>query len=838
MPMPFSPCPAGVNPCPDVTIGILTKVFGPIITSLVNGTDPNAAPTTMHVLASTIGFFNSGLLVVASLIITYVAVMGAINTANDGEAMGRSWSAFATPLRIVAGGAVLLPSASGYSFIQMLVLMISLWSVGFANGIYKVGMGVGLMKPDGIVSSTYSAGSYYGMRQFAKDYLATAYCAKTANTVYQDSIGNPEVETAAPDKVLVVNGKTVEHYYFKDRNPVTNLAGGDPVCGTIVMTKYVANTSIVGDASGTHQALDAMRVALMTAKWNATINLKVAIEQWVALWPNTLDDPAWNAVQSKKFNELVATAENQVGAQIAAQMTGANPAVTAGVQSFLDTLTIEGWGMMGGYYQRVALMRSRLANITSEPVATSTPPAMSGLPDDDRADVLRGSVEAVTEAIIKKSENLGNGYTPAATIKPEDIASFIPKNTNSEFSVGAISEDAGGKLALMVNQAMQQITNTAIGSGSGVDAVTRMKLTGDKIAEFRMDLWQAKAAVLTAIAAARVAAGILNSAKVLGSGVDPTGIVTPLWDWFMAVPNQILTDMAEYASILAFYFGVLLPSLPYTIFMITVVGWILAVFQSVIAAPLWAIMHMRPSQTFVGSDTQGYPLLLALFVRPSLAVVGLFAAMLIADPVVDYIAKAFFAMRGDVVVSTGLLGSAAAFYSFFWWCSVFGLLLLPVLYMIYGLPQVLPDAVLKWLGSGLDDMGAAFGTSHQQGNIAGTASRGAAIAAGSSGQGMLKSQTGALKEYKRDRATEDRDRASASRNAPVNANHQGVTGQSAYGPSQVSYSNNLGKGATATATPGASATPGATTPPTGNAAPSKPAGGDKAMAALPPPKPA
>jgi hypothetical protein len=36
---------------------------------------------------------------------------------------------------------------------------------------------------------------------------------------------------------------------------------------------------------------------------------------------------------------------------------------------------------------------------------------------------------------------------------------------------------------------------------------------------------------------------------------------------------------------------------------------------------------------------------MALFVRPALAVIGLFAAMLVADPVVDFITQAFFSMR-------------------------------------------------------------------------------------------------------------------------------------------------------------------------------------------------
>ncbi len=353
MPMPFSPCEPNVA-CPDVTITILTKVFGPIITLLINGQDPNTPPGTMHLLASTIGFFNSGLLVVASLIVTYVAIMGAINTANDGEAMGRSWSAFATPLRIVAGGAVLLPSASGYSFIQMIVFMISLWGVGFANGIYKLGITVGLMNPQQVVSSSYKPGNFYGMRQFAKDYIAVAYCSRTANSLYADPMGTPQVRTGkvpgtGPDKLTVQGTKKDEVFHYADRNPVTNLAGGDPICGTVNFTTYSASGAFPGDTSGTHVALDVMRAKMMQVKVASTIGMMTDINKWIDEdFPNVGSTKTWDSVKAAKFNAIVQARENQVGVAMTTAMTTSEGKVEEGTQKFIDGLTLEGWSMAGG----------------------------------------------------------------------------------------------------------------------------------------------------------------------------------------------------------------------------------------------------------------------------------------------------------------------------------------------------------------------------------------------------------------------------------------------------------------------------------------------------------
>ena len=212
--MPFSPSPD------DVTVGILGHIFGPIIDVLVKGQDPNTVAAASNLLAAVFSVFNSGVLVVGSIIVSYVASMGAINTANDGEAMGRNWSSLWTPVRIVAGGAVLLPTASGYSFIQLVVLMFALWGVGFANGTYKTGMAIGVLSPDGVVQGVNDPGSFYGLRDFGKQYLAASYCARAANQIYPGA-----QVSAAPsaDKTTTNGGRTEYLFQIKDRNATTNL---------------------------------------------------------------------------------------------------------------------------------------------------------------------------------------------------------------------------------------------------------------------------------------------------------------------------------------------------------------------------------------------------------------------------------------------------------------------------------------------------------------------------------------------------------------------------------------------------------------------------------------
>ena len=52
------------------------------------------------------------------------------------------------------------------------------------------------------------------------------------------------------------------------------------------------------------------------------------------------------------------------------------------------------------------------------------------------------------------------------------------------------------------------------------------------------------------------------------------------------------------------------------------------VVEAIIAAPLWAVMHLHPSgDDMTGKGGNGYMLVLGLVVRPALIIFGLIAAI-------------------------------------------------------------------------------------------------------------------------------------------------------------------------------------------------------------------
>jgi len=712
MPMPFSPCPES-GECTDQSVTMLRSIFGPVIDKLVSGTDPGTVEAASSLLGTLFSVFNSGVLVIGSLIVSYVAVMGVINTANDGEAMGRNWSSLWTPVRIVFGGAVLFPTGSGYSFVQLFALMLSLWGAGLANTIYRAGVDNVLVNPQGIVGATNTPGSYMGLREFARQYVAASYCARTANATFSSPVsGTPQVQaTSTPDAVFDQGGRLEYVFELRDRNEATNLAGGAPICGTVKVGEYHAQAA--DDA--TAQAMEQVHAQVSEVKKRAVVQMMNAIDQWVNTWPTRISESTWNTVNSARFNEIVSQYEQQVAADMSSLSNGTGAAVNTGLNAFVNSLTLDGWASAGGWFQRVGQVRFQLSTIFSESPGSVGAPVLTGLPSSAASAEFISSATMAAE-VTRKAESHNDYRT--AEVRPEDVASAIPSDPQGAVNIGQLKADLDAKTGSWINNIMHKAVDIAV-AGDGSDgtssfcgtagkiggSLNRMKCLGDY---FTVTVGAARAmdvSLKTAVAVLRVGAGVLSSVKGVGTGLDLDKIVTPIWDWVLQVPVPFLAQIVNWLEVLAFYFGVFLPSLPYALFMIVVCGWILAVLQTLLASPLWAVMHMTPDRTFIGSQRQGYLLLMSLFARPALAVVGLFAGVLVSDPLIDFIAKGFFTMRGAVVTSTGTVGAIAEFSSFVWWIVVFGFVLLPVLYMCFGLPQVLPDKVLQWIGGGVADLG-------------------------------------------------------------------------------------------------------------------------------------
>jgi len=191
----------------DQSIYYLGQIFGYVGTLL-----PTSNTT---VLSAMFKVFNTAMLVMGVLMVIYISIIGVMATAHEGEFLGKKWHKLWTPIRMVLGIATLVPTASGYSVIQLIVMWVIVQGVGAADQVW--GSALKYISATGTVSGTLIS-SPDVQSQMAPLFQALT-CQATAHGSYNYS-GSPGYYCADPsindpfcqlssDQMLSLNGSQV-----------------------------------------------------------------------------------------------------------------------------------------------------------------------------------------------------------------------------------------------------------------------------------------------------------------------------------------------------------------------------------------------------------------------------------------------------------------------------------------------------------------------------------------------------------------------------------------------------------------------------------------------------
>lgn len=124
----------GVTTTTDKSLLALGQIFGPVGDLL-----PGMSNQT-GILQEAMAIVALGVFVVVGIILSYVTVVGVVNTAAQGVAMGHKWGQIKSwmPVRAIGASVALMPQKGGYCFMQILVMWVVVHSVNFANSIWSV----------------------------------------------------------------------------------------------------------------------------------------------------------------------------------------------------------------------------------------------------------------------------------------------------------------------------------------------------------------------------------------------------------------------------------------------------------------------------------------------------------------------------------------------------------------------------------------------------------------------------------------------------------------------------------------------------------------------------
>ncbi|HKY70154.1 MAG TPA: DotA/TraY family protein, partial [Gammaproteobacteria bacterium] len=113
----------------DKSLEYLGVIFGPM------GNLPLGAGNILF--SKLIYVLNQVILTLGFIIVSYTLFISTISTAQEGEVMGKKWSSIWVPARAATGIYLLLPSASGYCWIQIGVMWFLIQGIGAANTIWE-----------------------------------------------------------------------------------------------------------------------------------------------------------------------------------------------------------------------------------------------------------------------------------------------------------------------------------------------------------------------------------------------------------------------------------------------------------------------------------------------------------------------------------------------------------------------------------------------------------------------------------------------------------------------------------------------------------------------------
>lgn len=651
----------------DTSVDFLHEVFGKIVNMVASGANAQNADVD-DVLGKMMSVFGTAVLFLGMVFVAYTTIKGTIDSAHDGEILGKKMSEIWVPIRTVGGTALILPLASGYSALQIGVLWLALQGVGIADAIWSAA--INQVAKDNMVANPIIPDA----RPLAANILRYEVCAAAMNKQYADSNRSTRIQAIAVPRTMSNTGDlgnvnaldaiapigiydTVKNY-ANSRYSVVDYKWS-AVDGT-----YINNAAVCGgiswkeswESSEGNANTKTIKAPILAAHANAVRNM-ISELQPVAQQIVAGEKPQPGAIDTATAN-YVSVLRN------AAKQAVMNTNDKARAD-FLKTAESSGWIFAGTWYNHIVKMNDVMQS-TLNSLPASEP--ISIIDGRETKEALQNYQDAMTVASEYAKNRIGdvkNVYYQETDVRaPQDgegAWEYIKKLISAPF-MGAI------------NQMTEEI------AGSNLNHMSQMKSFGDTIVAAG---WALAGTLATA-------AGVSNSwfaqgtAKIGFDAGAALGILSGVFTLMIIGLLGLGATLSTYA-----------PMIPFITWIASVVNWFVLVIEAVLAAPIWAAAHIHPDgDDAVGRGGQGYMMILSLIMRPSLMLFGLITAMLLTQPITGFVNAGFMSAVSGVQAdsTTGLV-------SFFAYVTIYVVMMTTVLHTVFSLIHWIPDNVPRWIGA-------------------------------------------------------------------------------------------------------------------------------------------
>lgn len=683
----------------DQSLIYLGEIFGTIA--------PILAGAGSTFLGQLFSIFNTVVLTVAIFFVGYTTFVGVLNTAGEGEMFGRKWSSLWVPFRLVLGIGLLVPSSSGYCVAQMSIIWVVVQGIGAADHLtnsvinyMEEGQTVFIRSMEDATGGDQGAnggatGSSAGPETInAYDTTIKALFQNMVcmQSIYKQKISNGEVvSVVVPPKLVQPPDNNAQYIItFPDPSVMSIPEQPSETCGKITIDQGNA------DSNDFHTFYDPYLIHAINALMpsiNAAAYYMVNYNPYlydddpendsIPFWPSddqTTEDSileaTYHLVGSNYLNELSETYQSFVD-QAQQAIEGDDSKHT----DYYENIRAYGWVSLGNiYWYMIKSVSGQLQAegaslcLTIDPSKTIT----------DAAGIVH---------TCKPPEQYGHEgidrYTQ--TYAPDFIDSLIATRDNAKDAAdsGDFVVSSGESIAPVA--AMVKAINGAIMKGLS-NRYHNPIVSAQKIGH-------------TIIIAVEIFFAVFTFTMLtLGGAFGVMSSIQPYFLVIQAIAALILPGLFLLATVFFILGGtlsVIVPMIPPIIFFLAVTHWMLSVTESMVAGPIVAmgILHPEGSELW-GKAEPAVMLMINMFLRPSLIVIGLAAGVMLSFVSTGFINFAFFNAMNLTMGSNDEHGSSTTAIESILFLFMYVGLIIAAINKSFGTIHAVPDMVMRWISGG------------------------------------------------------------------------------------------------------------------------------------------
>lgn len=721
-------------PDTDLSVSLLSNIFG-VVDGVLSGTGS-------QLLGNMFGVFNGAVLVLGGIVVFYTLLVSTLNTAQEGEVLGKRWSSIWIPLRSVIGVSLLIPKASGYSFIQIFMMWVVTQGVGAADSVWNVALdyltrgGVVIQqnqKPNqSIVNNSVNILRGLTCTAMLQKQIENYRASKTPAPLdappnfFQGILAG--IANANPNRTTTVSFPNDDNYY-RFKGLCGSISWGpaqvpDNMCKTksgSTCVEFKPEYASVKDAISNSRATGIQTLVSNLMPAATLITNNYLLSQSTGKLPIGNND-VWDSYGSSYL--LPKMTIYDAAASYLGIITPTLNLLAGNANSdreWIESAKEEGWALAGKYYYNIVRINNAAYNTSTSALNfTANEPNLSPSSSNDSYGY-RGNLGDST-----------NDGDPSNSNSPyvKNLSKLV--NDNDEYSVGTGSKfitDSKNNISGQQNgtgavdhaegyqngdypNGLRQLLGALFGissiiggfydlmnsQASNANPVVAIAILGSGLVSFSFGVYITFTIVMAVIAAS------LGAAWGFTFSVTPVTIIASI----MGVINPMLLSLLVVGLTMAFY----IPVVPFIIFLFGVIGWFIAVIEAIIAAPLVALGIAHPEgQEILGKAEPAVILLVNVFLRPTFMIFGLLIGMSLSYAGIWLLNKGFMDAFNSAA-TIGVEGLAWIFYPIAI-LVVYTLIALQVVQKSFSLIYLIPDEVLKWIGGNIKGMGGEAEAEHQ-----------------------------------------------------------------------------------------------------------------------------